>query len=314
MVDVSILRLRDCLLNTVRQIFRKNGFMEVETPVLVPYENPDDNVDNVESYFREFSGKKYQFFLHTSPEFFMKRLIWHGADRIFQICKVFRDGEIGFLHNVEFTMVEWYRKGGSYYDGMRETEEIVRKAYENAKEIGFKPDFSPVFEKITVEEAFREFAGIDVFDENEVIAKTKFDNYEDAFFYLLVDKVEKGLLKIDSPVFLYDYPEKFSAMAKIENGKAERFELYIGGVEIANGYSELTDYESYIKKFLKKGGRAVDKGFLKLLKEKPLPKCEGVALGFDRLLMKVAGKESIRQVIPFTVEELVREVSFGKAD
>ncbi|WP_457570189.1 amino acid--tRNA ligase-related protein [Desulfurobacterium sp.] len=314
MVDIEILKLRDGLLDTVRQIFRKNGFIEVETPALVPYENPDDNVDNVKVYFRDFSGKRYRFFLHTSPEFFMKRLVWHGADRIFQICKVFRDGETGSLHNVEFTMVEWYRKEGTYYDGMSETEEIVRKAYENAKELGFEPDFLLDFEKVTVEEAFREFAGIDVFDEDEVIAKTKFDSYEDAFFYLLVDSVERGLSRINSPVFLYDYPEKFSAMAKVKNRKAERFELYIGGVEIANGYSELTDYESYLKKFLKKGGRAVDKGFLKLLKEKPLPECEGVALGFDRLLMKVAGRKAIKEVIPFTVEELVREVSFGKAD
>ncbi|WP_456395941.1 amino acid--tRNA ligase-related protein [Desulfurobacterium sp.] len=313
MVDIKILRLRDGLLNTVRQTFKKSGFIEVETPILIPYENPDDNVDNVEACFK-FFGKKHRFFLHTSPEFFMKRLVWYGVDKIFQICKVFRDGETGLLHNVEFTMVEWYRKGGNYYDGMRETEEIVKEAHENAKELGFNPDFLLTFERITVEEAFKEFADVDVFDEDEVIAETKFDNYEDAFFYLLVDRVEKELSRINNPVFLYDYPKRFSAMAKVQNGKAERFELYIGGVEVANGYSELTDYKSYLEKFLKKGGRAVDRGFLKLLKEKPLPECEGVALGFDRLLMKVTRKKSIKEVIGFTVDELVREVSFGKAD
>ncbi|WP_022847235.1 MULTISPECIES: amino acid--tRNA ligase-related protein [unclassified Desulfurobacterium] len=314
MLDLGILKLRDSLLDVIRLFFRERKFIEVDTPVLVPYENPDDNVDNVRAVFKDFSGKRHRFFLHTSPEFFMKRLVWHGCERIFQICKVFRDGETGDLHNVEFTMVEWYRAGGNYSDGMEETESIVKAVFEKGKELGFNPDFSLDFEKMTVEEAFREFAGVDVFDEDAVKRKANLDSYEDAFFFLLVDKVEKGLSRINSPVFLHDYPERFSAMAKVKNGKAERFELYIKGVEIANGYSELTDYNSYLGKFLKKGVKAVDKGFLRLLKDRPLPESEGVALGFDRLLMKVAGKESIKEVIPFTAAELIGEVSFGKAD
>ena len=110
------------------------------------------------------------------------------------------------------------------------------------------------------------------------------------------------------PVFLYNYPEKFSAMAKVSGGFAERFELYVCGLELANGYTELTDFESYRKKFLEKGKRALDKGFLKLLREKPLPDCEGVALGFDRLIMLITGKD-IKDVIPFPLGKLIKEIT-----
>ncbi|WP_457568074.1 amino acid--tRNA ligase-related protein [Desulfurobacterium sp.] len=314
MVDVEMLKLRSLMLQVVRQFFLGRGFIEVETPVMVPYENPDDNVENVRVVFGDFRGNRYRFFLHTSPEFFMKRLLWHGCDRMFQICKVFRDGETGDFHNVEFTMVEWYRSGGSYQDGMEEVKSLVNEVFEAGKNLGLRLHFSAEFERLTVEEAFREFAGVNVFDEDEVIKEAKADNYEDAFFYLLVERVEKAFSRMMCPVFLYDYPEKFSAMAKVTDGKAERFELYIGGIEVANGYSELTEYDAYLKKFLKKGNDAVDRGFLRLLKEKPLPCSEGVALGFDRLLMSVVGKRNIREVIPFTTGELVREVSVGKID
>jgi len=125
----------------------------------------------------------------------------------------------------------------------------------------------------------------------------------------LVEKVEPGLSELPHPVFLYGYPEEFSAMAVVKEGVAERFELYIAGVEIANGYTELTDYKGYLKKFKEKGECAVDRGFLSLLQEKPLPPCEGVALGFDRLLMLLTGRESIEEVIPFPTSRLIRESS-----
>jgi len=297
----------------IREFFKSEGFTEVETPTLTPYCNPDDNVENAEVTFKDFSGKEHCWFLHTSPEFFMKRLIWFGAERIFQIGKVFRSGEITPLHQVEFTMVEWYRVGEDFRKGMEETERIVR---EGAKEFGVREVVYrgrrvslERFERLTVEEAFREFAGVNPFDREEVKRVAGEEDYETAFFKLLVERVEPGIGELPHPVFLYGYPEEFSAMAVVKEGVAERFELFIAGVEVANGYTELSDYESYLKKFRKKGKCAVDRGFLKLLKEKPLPECEGVALGFDRLLMLLTGKESLEEVIPFPTSRLIRESS-----
>ena len=311
MLETIIARNR--LKERIRELFKREGFTEVETPLLTPYCNPDDNVENAEALFRDFQGREHRWFLHTSPEFFMKRLIWFGAERIFQIGKVFRSGEVTPLHQVEFTMVEWYRVGEDFRKGMEETEQIVREGAEEfgVREIVYKGKKVKLekFERLTVEKAFREFAGVNPFDREEVKRVAGEEDYETAFFKLLVEKVEPGIGELPHPVFLYGYPEEFSAMAVVKEGVAERFELFIAGVEIANGYTELSDYESYLRKFKKKGECAVDKGFLELLKEKPLPECEGVALGFDRLLMLLTGKESIEEVIPFPTSQLIRESS-----
>jgi lysyl-tRNA synthetase class 2 len=313
-MEVEVLRFRSRALKALRDFFYSQGFLEVETPLLVPYENPDANVKNVKVLFKDFSGKSHRWYLHTSPEFFMKRLLWHGAKRIFQVCKVFRDGEVTDTHNVEFTMVEWYRVNGDYRDGMEETFELVKTVLEACEKEEFvfkgkrvKPE-KPLY--LTVSEAFREFAGVkDVIDEEEVKFLAKEEDYEDGFFKLLVERVEPALSEIDVPVFLYDYPEKFSAMAKVKGNFAERFELYIAGLEVANGYTELTGFEDYRKKFLEKGEKAVDLGFLELLRRQPLPPCEGVALGFDRLLMLTLGAPKIDDVIPFTVKRLTGELT-----
>jgi len=127
---LSLLRKRAEALKAVSLFFEERGFLRVETPILTPYCNPDDNVVNVKATFKDFFSKRHSWFLHTSPEFFMKRLIWYGAERIYQITKVFRDGEITPLHEIEFTMVEWYRVGGNYEDGMEETHSLVKSVAE----------------------------------------------------------------------------------------------------------------------------------------------------------------------------------------
>ena len=301
MKDILVERAK--AVKAVRRWFEERNFLEVETPVLVPYENPDDNVENVKAAFKDFSGKSYNWFLHTSPEFFMKRLVWHGAERIFQVCKVFRDGEITPLHSVEFTMVEWYRVNGTYADGVEETLgliEAVGKALREDFKLG-----AATF--LTVEEAFSEFAGVNPFNREALKEAAGEKDYRTAFFKLLVDKVEPALSKFPGPVVLHLYPEAFSAVAKVVNGKAQRFELYLKGVELANGYTELTSYEDYEKVFSKKE-RSYDFGLLNLLKERPLPPCEGVALGLDRLLALLTGRKSVKEVIPFSTQELIEEV------
>ncbi len=309
----AIIKNSEKLKEKIREFFKRKGFTEVDTPYLVPYCNPDSNVENVRASFKDFSGKEFSWFLHTSPEFFMKRLVALGMERVFQVCKCFRSGEITELHNIEFTMVEWYRVNGDYKVGMEETEELIKACAEafNLKELSFKGRKNSLsnFERISVKEAFREFAGVNVLDREEVIKVSGGKNYEEGFFKLLVDKVEPSLGKLPSPVFLYDYPKELSAMAVVKGELSERFELYICGVEIANGYTELKDYKNYKEKFKEKGNCAIDRGFLNLLKEKPLPTCEGVALGFDRLLMLLTGRKRISEVLPFSVENLFKEAS-----
>ncbi len=309
---LEILNLRSKILKRIRETFDSWGYTEVETPIMTPYRNPDSNVENVKALFHDFQGKGHTWFLHTSPEFFMKRLIWHGAERIFQITKVFRDGEITELHNIEFTMVEWYRTGENYRKGMEETLNLIVKCGEELgiKEVVLKGRrvnlLNPIF--LTVEEAFLKFAGVSPFEKEKLKRVAKEEDYETAFFKILVEKVEPGIGELPGPVVLYDYPKEFGAFSKRRRKVAERFEVYIGGVEIANGYTEMTEYEEYAKEMDKKEGSS-DRGFLELLKRKPLPPCEGVALGLDRLLMVLLGKEKISEVIPFTVGELLKESS-----
>jgi len=304
------LKERAELKRSLREFFDSRGFLEVDTPILVPYENPDDNVENVKGVFKDFAGRLHEWFLHTSPEFFMKRLVWHGVERCYQLCKVFRSGEITELHSIEFTMLEWYRVGADFEAGMKEVEELLKFVLESFNRSHFSFRGKRVFPAeplhLEVSEAFRRFAGVkDVFDEEELKSAAETKSYEEAFFRLLIERVEPALLRYDVPVFLWGYPEPFSAMAKVAKGRAERFEVYVAGVEIANGYSELTDYDSYLEKFSKKGKNAVDCGFLELLKKKELPECEGVALGFDRLLMLVVGASELSEVVPFSTKELI---------
>jgi lysyl-tRNA synthetase class 2 len=200
-------------------------------------------------------------------------------------------------------MVEWYRVNGTYTDGVEETLNLIEAAGK-----ALRKDFklgTPTF--LTVEEAFQEFAGVNPFNEESLKEKTGETNYQTAFFKLLVEKVEPAISKFTGPVILHLYPEAFSALAKVVNGKAQRFELYFKGVELANGYTELTTYEEY-EKVLSQKEKSYDFGLLKLLKEKPLPPCEGVALGLDRLLALLTGRKSVKEVIPFSTQKLIEEI------
>ena len=309
---LEILKLRSRIVKRIRNVFESLNYMEVETPILTPYRNPDSNVKNVKATFSDFKGREFNWFLHTSPEFFMKRLIWHGAERIFQITKVFRDGEITDLHNVEFTMVEWYRVGSDYRTGMEETLEIIRSCADELGVRRIEVDETTISleetEYITVEEAFLEFAGVSPFDEEKLKYLTGENCYETAFFKILVDRVEPSLSRIPRPVILYNYPSNFGAFSKRRGNIAERFEVYIGGIELANGYTEMTDHSEYSRE-MEKHRENQDIEFLKLLKKKPLPNCEGVALGLDRLAMILLGKKKISHIIPFSTERLIKESS-----
>ncbi len=271
----------------VRQFFSSRCYEEVETPVRIPVPAQELHIDAV------CDGDMY---LRTSPEFHMKRMLVDGAKRIFQIGPCYRDGERGRLHNPEFTMLEWYHVGLDYIQIAAETMELVK--YAAKKVLGSEQmlwdgrciDISGDWQISDIRDLFRKHAGWD--------PVLEFD--ADRFDIDLVDKVEPNLAP-GSALFLKDFPTGASAFARIRDDVAERWELYIGGVEIANAYSELTDageQEARLELIAAQRramGKVVypqDLEFLSAMK-RGLPGCAGVALGIDRLAMLFAGAESI---------------------
>ena len=285
----ATLKLRSKILKEIRSFFEERGFLEVETPFLLPYLIPEAHIDAIKA-----DGG----YLHTSPELCMKVLLANGYGNIFQICKCFRKGENGKLHMPEFTMLEWYHVGIDYSELMNECESLLLflcKKIFNSDQIVYKGkriDLSPPWERITLEQAFEMYASVSL---REAL-------YKDIFEEIMVNEIEPRL-GIKKPVFVKDYPVSMAALSQIRNGYAERFELYICGIELANGYSELTDMKEMIKrceeenkkrKEMGKDQYPIPKDLLSNIKE--IPKCAGIALGIDRLVMIFAQKKDIQQV------------------
>lgn len=277
----EVLAARDAMMRAVRSFFQGQGFLEVETPVRLPAPCLEEHIDAIPT-----DGE----FLRTSPELHMKRLLCAGFERIFCVGPCFRRGEFGRLHNPEYTMLEWYRAGADYMDILRDMDALLRA-------VGF------VFDEIrvlAVSDAFVRFAGWD--------PAMKYD--AERFDLDLLEKVEPALKRMPGPTVLKDYPAEAAALSrrKPDNpGLAERWELYIDGIEIANAYSELTDAAEQRFRFEacaeKRGlaGREVypsDEAFLSAL-EQGMPPSGGIAVGMDRLLMVLLGKKSLDDVMPF---------------
>ncbi len=276
--------------------FHEKGYLEVETPFRIPAPAPEAQIDAIPS-----DG----WFLQTSPELCMKRLLAAGYPRIFQICRCWRDGERGSRHLSEFTMLEWYRAQADYQVLMAETEELVRAAAgsESTDYRGHKIDLSPPWERITVRDAFRRYTDTTA---EAALADGSFDE-------LMVERIEPHL-GLTRPTFIYDYPAICSALARLKASDptvAERFELYIGGLEIANAFSELIDpieqrtrFEAEAAERAAQGKRTypMPEKFLAALSG--MPEAAGIALGLDRLVMVLINADSIDDVVAFTTEEL----------
>ena len=288
--------LRSRLLGAVRRFFRDRGFLEVDSPVLLPANAPEANIDAVPAR----PG-----WLRTSPELAMKRLLAAGCENIFQIGPCFRDGERGRWHHPEFSMLEWYRANAGYLEILADAKALLASL---ALELRGSTDFlwqgKPVsfaqdlWLNLSVSQAFIEHAGWD--------PALRFD--PDRFDLDLVSRVEPALPP-DHPVVLIDYPAPLAALARRKPANpslAERWELYLGGVELANAYSELNDPAEQRARFAeanaarqKRGAQPYppDEAFLSAL---PLmPPSGGIALGLDRLLMILADADSLDAVLPF---------------
>jgi elongation factor P--(R)-beta-lysine ligase len=294
------LHLRAGLISGIRRFFLNHNFLEVETPLRIPAPVPEEHIEALPSG---------DWFLQTSPEICMKRLLAAGYPRIFQISKCFRTGERGKLHLPEFTMLEWYAAGFDYRQLMNQCEEMIAAV---ADDLGFtkgivrqekKISLASPWERITVQEAFEKHAPLNL---AEALSRDKFDE-------IIVEYIEPHL-GIARPVFIYDYPAKLAALARLKGENAavaERCELYIGGLELANGFSELTDAREQRRRFgealkirAQKGYAAypLPEKFLSALDD--LPACAGIALGIDRLAMIFANANSIDEVVPFVPENL----------
>ena len=296
------LQQRSRLLQAVRSFFLSRQYLEVDTPVLLSELIPESQIVPYRCEER---------FLQTSPELCMKILLARGCPRLFQICHCFRKGEAGRYHRSEFTMLEWYHAGWGYGELMAEVEELVQALAREGdfsalddggglRRQGRQVDLQSPWERLTVDEAFRRYAGIPA---RAALADDRFDE-------LLVTRVEPHL-GWRRPVFLCDYPVELGSLARRkpeEPQLAERFELYIAGIELANGFSELTDPAEQEERFageiraIRAAGRpaAMPHRFLDTLAA--MPETAGIALGFDRLLMLLSGADRIAEVLALDPE------------
>lgn len=304
MISSDRLQQRSRLLQAVRSFFYTKNYLEADTPIRLPVLIPEPHI-------LPFASEGW--YLHTSPEICMKRLLARGNARLFQISHCFRKEEVGRLHQSEFTMLEWYHAGWSYVDLMRECEELVQYVVheipymngitgESMLRAGRTIPLTSPWEYVTVNEAFEKFADITA---REAIEKDMFDE-------LLVTKVEPKL-GWEKPTFLYDYPVELGSLArskKSDSTVAERFELYIAGIELVNGFSELIEPYEQKKRFerdceiIKQKGREAGMPEKFLADLANMDETAGAALGFDRLFMLLSGAESITEVICLNPEDL----------
>ncbi|KYG05320.1 lysine--tRNA ligase, partial [Sorangium cellulosum] len=296
---------RAAALAAVRALFAERGFLEVETPSMVPSPGLDLHLD---AFAVEAARPT---FLITSPEYQMKRLLSGGVPRCFQLARCFRRGELGDRHNPEFTMLEWYRAFAGVDEVMRDTEAIVQRvagalgAGGAISVSGKAVRLTPPFPRISVGDAFARWAGVAA---DDAIALASSD--EERFFRLLVDAVEPAIAALPHPVFLVDFPAPFASLARLKPGDprvCERFELYVAGVELCNGFGELTDpVEQRARLLADQAARAargkpvypIDERFLGALEE-GMPPAAGNALGVDRLVALCLGATSIGDVLAF---------------
>jgi len=296
----SNLERRARMMAAVRTFFAGAGFLEIETPLRIPAPAPEAHID------AQASG---EWFLHTSPELCMKRLLASGYERIFQVCRCFRKAERGARHLPEMTLLEWYAVGWSYLDLMEQCEALIGFLAErmgHGLQLAYQGQVVALeapWERLTVAEAFQRFG--------RMTARQALDR--DCFDEVMGIDIEPQL-GLDRPVFLYDYPARCGALARLKPADpsvAERFELYIAGMELCNAFTELTDPLEQRTRFETENrardeqGRAaypVAEPFLQALEH--MPPAAGNALGLDRLVMLFTDAACIDEVVAFTPEEL----------
>lgn len=302
-VDTGYLKLRAQWLASIRRFFEDRGVLEVETPVLSRASVPDPNI---ESLSLQFAGQSY--YLQTSPELYMKRLLAAGSGPIYQVARVFRDGEVGRLHNPEFTLVEWYRPGFDQHQLMDEVSGLIALLMELD---------NPLITLMTYSDLFQQYTSLNPLEENResldqycrsVDAHCPVEDWDSAMDWLMAIYIQPQMQGL---TYVTDYPATQASLARLDPDNpevAKRFELFVDGVEIANGFEELTDSTEQRQRFMQENaaraasGRPqipMDEAFLEAL-DFGMPETSGVALGLERLMMLATGSDEIGSVLPLS--------------
>ncbi len=299
-MEYEILQIRSFIIQAIRDFFVQDNYLEVETPIRIPNIIPEAHIDPV------ISEDSY---LQASPELCMKRLLSNNFDKIFQICKCFRKAERGLHHLPELTMLEWYTKNSTYFDLMEQCTNLIK--FIAAKlgcegRIKYKNhiiDLDRKWQKITVEQAFNQFA------DKSLDSALKDNTFDEVVSFQI-----EPMLGNHTPAFLYDYPASLASLSKLKPDNpeyAQRFEFYMAGIELANGFSELTDPDEQRLRFEKENAIRISRNRQPLpLPEKfladleKMPECAGIAVGIDRLVMIFTNSSSIDTVVTFTPESL----------
>lgn len=306
--NFAILEMRARMLRAAREYFTATRTLEVETPALSRAAVTDPHLASIAA---QVSGHTY--YLHTSPEYAMKRLLAAGSGDLWQIARVYRDGESGRHHNPEFTLIEWYRRGLDHHQLMDDVERLLAAM--------LPPDrLCERGERLAYREAVQLYAGVDALDDPATLliaalrsanidVPVGLENDRDAVLDLLMSTVVGPQLGRARLTFIYDYPASQAALARIRGPVASRFEAYLDGIELANGFHELGDASEQRRRFQQdlqtRQARGLpspplDENFLAAL-EHGLPDCAGVALGFDRVVMCAVGARHIDEVLAFPI-------------
>ena len=309
--SLSHLRLRAQVLSQIRQFFIERQVLEVETPILSQHTVTDLHIDSFKTLYHQGQQQR-NYYLQTSPEYAMKRLLAAGSGPIFQISKAFRNSEEGSRHNPEFTLLEWYRPGFNHFDLMNEMDELLQTVANTLPA-----------ERLTYQEVFQHTLHLDPYNSTlaqlHLYAQQQSLNIpylenKDALLQLLLTHCIEPQLGHERPLFLYHFPTSQAALAKINQTSvpavAERFEVYIRGIELANGFHELTDPTEQFNRFetdqrlRHQQGKTIIDIDMRLIQalQQGLPPCAGVALGLDRWLMLIANASRVDEVLSFAWE------------
>ena len=321
------LELRAKITRNVREFFWSKDFIELETPLLVALPGQEPYLHPFRTSVIEPNGIEYNGYLITSPEYGLKKMLAGGFTRIFQLGKTFRNREdFGGLHNPEFKMIEWYRAHKDYTAIMDDTELLTRFCAEQLEMGGHHVPFNykDPWERVSMRELWQKHVGVDL-DELKtvesltVLAKSRGfqiqegEPYEDVFFRIFLNEIERKLGR-EVPTIVYDYPVALSSLARLKASDpsyAERIEVYINGIEIANGFSELIvpdeqharlEEEQMLRKKLGHDVFPIDEDFIEALLK--MPPSAGIALGIDRLVMALLGVSRIEDILAIPAKEM----------
>ncbi|MAG11521.1 MAG: EF-P lysine aminoacylase GenX [Parcubacteria group bacterium] len=318
------------VLRGIRDFFDSDGFVEVMTPRMVRLAGQEPYLDPFVTNVTDAQNNSYEARLITSPEYSCKKLLAAGFEKIYDLGSCFRNREaFGGLHNLEFTMLEWYRADADYTTLMDDVDAFLTKFTQlSTSTLDVDSTSSVDCERVSMRELWRRYCDVDldVLLERESLVRfvtergihfSEDDRYEDLFYRVFLKEIEPELIK---PTLVYDYPAQMAALAKLKNDKyAERVELYIDGIEIANGFSELIDGEEQKKRLIEEQklrgelGRDVfdiDEDFIDALSS--MKPSAGIALGVDRLIMSLLGTKNIEDVIAFPAQYLFNNMDPGR--